>query len=234
MKKELRLQAQDEVYALKKEQEQDFKNRENELKKQESRLQEKEERLETKLEKATQKESEAVELEKRLVKQEKEIAEREEDLSRIIEDQTVRLEEISGLTKDEAKTRLMEDIESMTRHEAARMIRSIESEAKETASKKAKKILALAMQRYAGDYVNEQSVTSITLPSEDMKGPHHRPGGTQHPALRRPPAWTSSSTTPQKPWSCPPTAPCAAKWPGRPWNASSTTGASTPPASRRS
>lgn len=170
LKKELRLQAQDEIYSQKKEQEKEFKNRENELKKQEFRLQEKEERLESKLEKVAGKESEVNQLEKRLIKLEKELEDRQEDFERQWDEHDRKLQEISGLTKEEAKEQLMTEIESRTRHEAGKMVRAIEMEAKETADKKAKEILSLALQRYAGEYAGEHTVTAVTLPSEDMKG----------------------------------------------------------------
>ncbi len=170
IRKEARLQAQDEIFALKKEQEQDFRDRDQALKREQARLQEKEERLESKLEKVAQKESGVVELEKRLIKQEKVLAEKEEELTAAADAHERRLEEISGLTVEEAKSRLMTEVESRTRHEAARMVRNIETEAKEVAGKKAKEILSLAIQRYAGDYVSEQTVTAVALPSEEMKG----------------------------------------------------------------
>jgi ribonuclease Y len=169
-RKEARLQAQDEIFGLKKEQEQEFKDRDQSLKREQARLQEKEERLESKLEKVAQKESGVVELEKRLIKQEKSLAEKEEALATAADAHERKLQEISGLTVEEAKERLMTEVESRTRHEAARMIRNIETEAKEIASKKAKEVLSLAIQRYAGDYVSEQTVTAVTLPSEEMKG----------------------------------------------------------------
>ena len=169
-RKEARLQAQDEIFGLKKEQEQEFKDREQTLKREQARLQEKEERLESKLEKVAQKESGVVELEKRLIKQEKSLAEKEEQLAAAADSHERKLQEISGLTVEEAKERLMTEVESRTRHEAARMIRNIETEAKEVAGKKAKEILSLAIQRYAGDYVSEQTVTAVPLPSEEMKG----------------------------------------------------------------
>jgi len=169
-RKEARLQAKDDIFALKKEQEEEFKDREQTLKREQSRLQEKEERLESKLEKVAQKESGVVELEKRLIKQEKALAEKEEELETAADAHERKLQEISGLTVEEAKERLMSEVESRTRHEAARMIRNIETEAKENASKKAKEILSLAIQRYAGDYISEQTVTAVALPSEEMKG----------------------------------------------------------------
>jgi ribonuclease Y len=169
-KKELILQGQDEIYKQKKEMEQEFKERENVIKKQEGRLQHKEERLESKQERITEKESELVDWEKRLSKQERDLEEKEQEIEQVMAEQERTLQEISGLTAEEAKRRLLEDIESRTRHEAARMIRQIETEAKETADRKAKEILSTAIQRYAGEYVSEQSVSAVGLPSEEMKG----------------------------------------------------------------
>ena len=169
-KKEILLQAKDEAFKQKKELEEDAREREKELKKQEQRLQEKEERLENKLEKVAQKESEVVAWENQLSKQERNFAEKEEHLQELIDNESKKLEEISGLTTEEARNRLMQEIESRTRHEAARMIRQIEMEAQETASKKAREVLALSIQRYAGDYVSEHTVSAVELPSEDMKG----------------------------------------------------------------
>ena len=169
-KKELLLQAQDEVFALKKEIEQDAKDRERELKKNEARLQAKEERLEKKVESLALKESELVNQEKKVAKQERAIEEKEESLQEMISQQQARLEEISGLTSEEARARLMQEIESKARHDAAKMVRVIEVEAQETAHRKAQMIIASAVQRYAGDYVSEHTVSSVELPSEDMKG----------------------------------------------------------------
>lgn len=169
-KKEMLLQAQDEVFALKKEIEQDARDRERELKKNEARLQAKEERLETKVEHLAQKESELVNQEKKVAQQERLAAQKEQELQGAMDEQRSRLEEISGLTAEEARHRLMEEIESKARHEAAKMIRFIEVEAQETAHRKAQMIIASAVQRYAGDYVSEHTVSAVELPSEDMKG----------------------------------------------------------------
>ncbi|WP_461209646.1 ribonuclease Y [Desulfocurvus sp. DL9XJH121] len=169
-RKEYMLQAQDEVLTLKKEVQAEYKDRESELKKREGKVQEKEERLEDKIEKNNQKDSELVAMEKRLARLERSLGEREVELDEISAEQQRRLEEISGLTAEEAKARLLADIESQTRHEAARMIRQVEMEAKETADRKTKEVLASAVQRYAGDFVAENTVAAVTLPSEDMKG----------------------------------------------------------------
>ncbi len=170
LKKESRIQAQDEIYSQKKELEREFKDRESQLKSEEKRLHSKEERLDAKREKVADKEAQVVEMEKQLIKQEKRLSELEVDLEQKADEHEHKLQEISGLTVEEAKENLMTEIESRTRHEAAKMIRSIEMEAKENASKKAREILSLALQRYAGDYAGEQTVTAVALPSEDMKG----------------------------------------------------------------
>ena len=165
-KKEILLQGQDELFNQKRELEHEFKERERELKARDRKLQEQGERLEEKLEK----EHELLSVEKDLSKKERKLAELEETLNERIDEQEHRLQEVSGLTAEEARQRLFAEIESRTRHEAAKMMRLIEAEARETADRKAKEIIACSIQRYAGDYVGEHTVTAVTLPSEDMKG----------------------------------------------------------------
>ena len=169
-KKEILLQGQDDLFNQKRELENEFKEREREVKARERKLEEMGGRLEEKLEKATTREHELLTSEKELARKERQITESEMFLQTRIEEQEQRLSEIAGLTADEAKARLFSEIEAKTRHESARMIRQIEMEARETADRKAKEILCNVIQRYAGDYVNEQTVTAVTLPSEDMKG----------------------------------------------------------------
>ena len=169
-KKEVKLQAHDEIYAQKQEMEGEIRENEKELKNREKKLAEKEERLETRMEKVTEKESDVLSLEKDLSRKERDQEKEQEKLDQLVHEQEQKLQEISGLTVEEARTRLMTDMESRVRHEAAKMIRQIESEAKETANRKAREILSTAIQRYAGDFVGEQTVTAVTLPSEDMKG----------------------------------------------------------------
>ena len=169
-KKEILVQGQDDLYNQKREQENEFKEREREIKNRERKLEEMGDRLEERLGKATEKEHELLAAEKNLARKERQLEENEEYLQTRIEEQEQRLSEIAGLTADEARGRLFAEIEARTRHESARMIRQIETEARETADRKAKEILCSVIQRYAGDYVNEQTVTAVSLPSEDMKG----------------------------------------------------------------
>ena len=169
-KKELLIQSQNELLSQKKEIETEFREQEKEIKSRERKIQDLTERLDEKIERATTKEEELLYAEKEQAQKERHIAEREGELSALMHEQESRLQEVSGLTADEAKERLMQEVEARTRHEAAHIIRVIETEAKETADRKAKDIIAGAIQRYAGDYVGEQTVTAVTLPSEEMKG----------------------------------------------------------------
>lgn len=169
-KKELLLQGQDDLFNQKRELETEFRERERDVKLRERKLDEMGGRLEEKLEKAAARELDLLASEKELARKERELSESEAFLQERISEEERRLSEIAGLTPDEARARLLADIEARTRHESARMIRQIETQARETADRKAKDILCSVIQRYAGDYVNEQTVTAVTLPSEDMKG----------------------------------------------------------------
>ncbi|MDR2076079.1 MAG: ribonuclease Y [Desulfovibrio sp.] len=169
-KKEIILQGKDEILEAKKLMEQEFKEQEREIKVKERKIQEQNDKLEEKLEHALRKEQEFLAVEKEFSRKEKELEDLGENLRKRLGEEEVRLQEVSGLTAEEAKARLFEEIEARTRHEAGRMMRLIETEARETADRKAKEILAIAIQRYAGDYVAEQTVTAVTLPSEEMKG----------------------------------------------------------------
>lgn len=169
-KKEILVQGQDELFNQKREMENEYKEQERELKNREKKLQDMSERLEEKMERVTQKEHDILAQEKDQTRKERQLEEQAEELNARLDEQERRLQEVSGLTAEEAKARLFEEIESRTRHEAARMMRVIETEAREVADRKAKEIIASAIQRYAGDYVGEQTVTAVSLPSEDMKG----------------------------------------------------------------
>lgn len=169
-KKELLLQGQNEIYHQKRELENDYKEREREVKQRERKLEEMGGKLEEKMEKAATREQELLTAEKNITRKERQLEENEVFLQQRIDDQERKLIEIAGMTQDEAKKTLFDEIEAKTKHEAAKMIRQIEVEARETADRKAKSILSSVIQRYAGDYVNEQTVTAVTLPSEDMKG----------------------------------------------------------------
>lgn len=169
-KKELLVQGQNDLYTQKKEMENEFKEREKEVKLKERKLDELNSRIEDKMEKNAARELDLLASEKEITKRERKLEEDEEFLRQRIDAQEAKLVEIAGMSAEEAKKQLFDELEAKTRHEAAKMIRQIESEAREKADRNAKSILSSVIQRYAGDYVNEQTVTAVTLPSEDMKG----------------------------------------------------------------
>ena len=169
-KKEILIQGRDEVLEYQRKTEQEMKELERELMVKDRRLQDFSEKLDERAQKTTDKEHEIVVMEKELVMRERKLEEAGELLQNKLREEESKLQEISGLTAEEAKKMLFLEIEDKTRHEAAKMMRMIETEAREGADRKAKEIIATAVQRYAGDYVGEQTVTTVTLPSEEMKG----------------------------------------------------------------
>src|SRR6185436_10428811 len=81
-----------------------------------------------------------------------------------------KLEQTAGMTRDEAKRTLVEQMTDEARHDAARQIRQIEAEAREESDRRAKKIVSIAIERQAGELVAERTVSVVPLPSDDMKG----------------------------------------------------------------
>ncbi len=170
IKKEALLQAKDKVYQAKAEFEKETHGKRQELQALEKRFLQKEANLEKKVELLDFKEVEISKREKGLLQQEKLVADQEKRYRDLLEKQRVQLESIAQMSAEEAKRLLMESMESEAKHEAAKEIKRIEDETKETADKKAKEIVGLAIQRYAGDYVTEKTVSVVNLPNDEMKG----------------------------------------------------------------
>ena len=162
-KRELLLEAKEENQRLRQELDREIKERRSELSRQENRLNQKEEALDRKTENLERKDQSLNSKLRSLEKKEAEIAE-------IKQKQTEELERISGMTRDEAKSILVHEIEMSARHDAAVMVKEIEQEAKETAEKKAKNIVAMSIQKVAADHVAETTVSVVNLPSDEMKG----------------------------------------------------------------
>ena len=168
--READLEVKDRLFKLKSEFDADTKDTRAELKKREARLMNKEENIDRKSEQLERREREQSRMERHLTKREGKIERKELEYNELIEDQKRQLEKISGLTVDQAKELLIRAMENEARHEGAKFIKRIENETKEQADKKAKKILATAIQRYAGDFVAERTVSVVQLPSDEMKG----------------------------------------------------------------
>jgi ribonuclease Y len=170
IKKEAQLQGQDLVFQMKSECDKELNERRAEQKKQEDRLNQKEENFERRSELLARREAEAAKKDAELTLKEKNYSLRMEEVDRLVGEQVLRIESLAQLTSNEAKDILLKKMEEEARHEGGRLIRRIEAETREAADKKAKEILALAVKRYASDYVAEHTISVVNLPSEDMKG----------------------------------------------------------------
>ena len=133
-------------------------------------LKHKEDITDQKLDLVEKKEKEALYRLQEADNREKTICDREKYLEKIIEEEKKILQQLSGLNAEEAKDQFLKKLELDIRTDTARLIRDIESEAEEQAENKAKKILSLAMQRCAAVHTIDSTVTSVTLPNEEMKG----------------------------------------------------------------
>ncbi len=169
-KKEALLEAKDEIHKLRTEAEREIRDRRNELQKQENRLMQKEENLDRKDESLDKRESLLEKRDDSLNKRQQHIEEMESKVDEILKKQQSELERISGLTRDEAKSIILERMDKELSHEIALMVKESENKAKEEADKKAKEILSLAIQRCAADHVAETTVSVVSLPNDEMKG----------------------------------------------------------------
>lgn len=162
-KKESLLAAKEEIMSQRNDFEREMKERRAEANRLENRINKKEENLDKKTE----------QLEKKNEQLDRKIKDNEalkEQIEEVLAQHVKRLEEISGISVDEAKEELIERVESEVKHELAQRLDELETQFREEADEKAKNILSLAIQRYASDHVSEATVSSVALPSEEMKG----------------------------------------------------------------
>ena len=162
-KREMLLEAKEEIHKSRSEYEQEVKERRAEVSKQERRLQQKEEALDKKINLHEKKEDE-------LAKKIAAIDKKQEEVDSLKRSQMEVLEKISGLTQDEAKAYILKDVEDDVRHETAMKIKEIEAQMKEEADQTAREIIATAIQRCAADHAAETTVSVVPLPNDEMKG----------------------------------------------------------------
>ncbi|MBI5560036.1 MAG: ribonuclease Y [Deltaproteobacteria bacterium] len=170
IKKDASIQARDKAYQSKLEFEKEAAESRKEFQALEKRILAKEDALDKKFDALERKETDSVKRERGLLQKEKTIEETEKNLSILAADARRKLEEVSGLSSGEAKKILIETVEQDARLDAARALKKIEEETRAEAEKKAKEIISLAIQRYAGDYVSEKTVSVVSLPNDEMKG----------------------------------------------------------------
>jgi ribonuclease Y len=170
LKKEAAVRAKDTVFQMKLEFEKETKDKKEQLLAQERRLFHKEESLDKKIEQYEQKEKKILKKEKDFEVFEEDLRSKQRQLEDLLAARQKELERVAGISSEEAKALLISSMEEEAKHESAKIIRRIETEARESAQRKAEEILALAVKRYAGDYVAEKTVSVVTLPNEEMKG----------------------------------------------------------------
>ena len=162
-KREALLEVKEESLRTKNELEKETKERRNELQKYERRVLSKEESVDKKADIVEKRETECTAKAAELQKREKKVEELEQK-------GVQELERISGLTSEQAKEYLLKTVEEDVKHETAKMVRELESQAKENADKKAKEYVVNAIQRCAADHVAETTISVVQLPSDEMKG----------------------------------------------------------------
>ena len=163
IRKEAILEAKDEAYKIRNEAEQEVKERRAELQRSEKRLIQKEESMDRKYEALEQKEQS-------MHKTEAQIEKIKANVEALHAQQAAELERLANLTAEEAREQLLSKVEEEIKHETAIMIKDMETAAKETADKKAREIISLAIQRCAADHVAETTVSVVALPNDEMKG----------------------------------------------------------------
>ncbi len=162
-KKEALLEAKDEIHNLRQETEKDLRERRSEVQRQEHRIQQKEEALERKTDNLEAKEE-------KLAQRAKVIEEKIEECDRLKQSQMDLLEKISGFSKEQAKTHLLELLDGELTHEKAVKILEVEQQTKEEADRLAKNIIGHAIQRCAADHSSEMTVSVVAIPNDEMKG----------------------------------------------------------------
>ncbi|NJD61618.1 MAG: ribonuclease Y [Deltaproteobacteria bacterium] len=168
--KESTLQAKDYQLQVKLDFERETRDRKNEISQLEKRLLQKEDLLDRKTDALETRALEFGRKEKELADLSKKLEGQQAELQDTLRKARENLERIAGVTAEQAKNELVEMVADEARLEAGKKIRSMDEEFKEEASLKARKMIALAVQRYAADYVAEHVVTAVPLPSEEMKG----------------------------------------------------------------
>ena len=162
-KKEMLLEAKDEIHKSRTEHDKEVKERRAELSKTERRLEQKEATLDKKTEAFERKEED-------LAKKLQKVAETQAEAEEIKRQQLETLEKISELTQEQAKQYILKTVEDEVRHEAAMKIKEIEQQLKDEAEDKAREVISTAIQRCAADHAAEVTVSVVTLPNDEMKG----------------------------------------------------------------
>jgi len=170
VKKEAEIQARDGILQGKLDFEKEVRETRRELQGLEKRLITKEEGLDKRLETVEKREADLGRRETAAKAKEKGLEDKTGECERLVDEARRQMERTAGMTREEAKKSLIDQMVEEAKHESAKRIRVVEEEAKEEAIRKGQKIVALAIERLAGDFVAERTVTVVPLPNDDMKG----------------------------------------------------------------
>ena len=168
--KEAELKAKDMVVGAKADAERDMRDRRREIAAIEQKLEAREETFEKRQEAFERREADLNRRDQSLRSREKSLTDKEEVLQAHIDEARTKLEAVAGLTREEAKRSLMDEMIGSARTDAAKHIRIVEEEAREEADRRAKRVIAIAIERLAGEFVAERTVSVIALPNDEMKG----------------------------------------------------------------
>jgi len=169
-KKEALLQSKEAAYQVKQALEGELKSERNDLKDEQRQFKRKRDSLKREWDSFDRKQSDLYNNERKLEQTEAQWQEKHKEIDTLIGQKRYELSKLAGISQDDAKKQLMESLESEARMEAAKRLARIENEMKMEADRKGKNILALAISRYAGDYVADRTVSMVPLPSDEMKG----------------------------------------------------------------
>jgi len=165
--RQMLMEAKDEVIKLRDELDQELRARRQEIQREEDRLKKRREELDNQRERLEQRE-------KKLNQRQAALDKREAELERTYKERVVqleaKLEEVAGMTREDARNTLLEIVRNEARNDMARVIREVEAEAQEMAEQRARKLVIETMQRVATDVVAERAITTIELPNEEIKG----------------------------------------------------------------
>jgi ribonucrease Y len=170
IKKEAEIQAKDGLIKEKMDFEKEVRETRREIQTFEKRLVSKEEALDKRVDSVEKRDSDLGRREAAIKSREKSIEDKSAECDRQVDEARKQLEQVAGMTREEAKRNLIDQMVEEAKHESAKRIRVVEEGAKEDAVRKSQKIIALAIERLAGDFVAERSVTVVPLPNDELKG----------------------------------------------------------------
>lgn len=170
LKKEALLQSKEEAILVKQDAENELKADRDELREEKRQVQKKREQVKKEWENLDKKRGELSSHAKQLEAKEHNLDQKHKEIDNLVGKQRYELTRIAGISQEEAKKMLMDSLESEARMDAGKRLARIENEMKMEADRKGKNILALAISRYAGDYVADKTVSMVPLPSDEMKG----------------------------------------------------------------